>query len=420
MKKILLFCLLFISTNTFAQQWTTKAPMPTARSLPGLTVVNNIIYAIGGHNGSGTLTVVEAYDPSTNTWSTKAPMPTSRTSFSTVAVSGKIYVIGGWYGGYALSTVEEYDPSNDTWATKASMPTARSQASAAVMNGIIYVAGGWPNGKTNFEAYNPGTNAWTILTALPLGILCQSSEVLNNKFYMFGGKKDYPGTNVVPYDTTMYYDSLSNSWTIKASMPHKRFEGAVVLLNNEFHYLGGTDNTVWLNPDTPNYNTHDVYNPASDTWTSGLNMIHKRAALNAVTVNGKIYAIGGIDSLNNIVNWNEEYSPGICYAYITVTDTLIINANLTGVTPVTYANTIKIFPNPSNDHITIDYGSNLGSLAGYTLKITNSLSQTVFTTSINQPSSYINLSSWTGKGLYFVYLIDSNTNIIDVRKIVLQ
>ncbi len=114
------------------------------------------------------------------------------------------------------------------------------------------------------------------------------------------------------------------------------------------------------------------------------------------------------------------YYEGICNQHITTTDTLIINTNLTGFNPITYQNSIKIYPNPTNDHITIDFGSNYATMNGYTLKITNSLSQTVYTTPINTQQTTVNLSTWTGNGIYFVHLIDAQSNTIDIRKIVLQ
>ena len=110
----------------------------------------------------------------------------------------------------------------------------------------------------------------------------------------------------------------------------------------------------------------------------------------------------------------------ITYQTITVTDTLIINANLTGISPVTFANTIKVYPNPSKDHISIDFGSNYATMNGYTLRIDNSLSQTVYSTIVSQQSNYIDLNTWSGIGVYFVYLYDSQGHLIDVRKIVLQ
>ena len=92
---------------------------------------------------------------------------------------------------------------------------------------------------------------------------------------------------------------------------------------------------------------------------------------------------------------------------------------ITSFNPLTYDNTIKIFPNPTNDHITINYG-NVAYLNGYQLKIINSLAQVVFQTNIIQPSDYLDLTTWGGNGLYFVQIIDPQGNIIDIRKIVLQ
>jgi hypothetical protein len=141
--------------------------------------------------------------------------------------------------------------------------------------------------------------------------------------------------------------------------------------------------------------------------------------------NATDYLFGKLDDIgiwNRALTQQEVtdlYNGNICYQTITVTDTLLINMGITGFNPVTYSNTIKIFPNPTNDHITIDYG-NFASLSGYQLKIINSLSQNVFQTNITQQSDYLNLTTWGGNGLYFVQIIDQQGNIIDIRKIVLQ
>lgn len=105
---------------------------------------------------------------------------------------------------------------------------------------------------------------------------------------------------------------------------------------------------------------------------------------------------------------------------LTVTDTLKINMNHTGTNPITYKNSIKIYPNPTNDKITIDFGTNYNSLNGYKIKILNSISQTVYEANIIKQTSSIDLNNWTGKGIYYVQLIDGNNNIIENKKIVLQ
>lgn len=103
----------------------------------------------------------------------------------------------------------------------------------------------------------------------------------------------------------------------------------------------------------------------------------------------------------------------------TVADTLVINAQITGNNPPINLNTLKVFPNPAKTHITINYG-NFNAMSGYTLTIMNSIGQTVFTTPINQQTAYIDLSSWTGNGIYFLKLIDQQNNTIEIRKIMIQ
>jgi hypothetical protein len=105
--------------------------------------------------------------------------------------------------------------------------------------------------------------------------------------------------------------------------------------------------------------------------------------------------------------------------FISVTDTLIINTSVNGFNPPNNLNTIKVFPNPANSHITIDYG-NFIIMNGYQLKIENSIGQQVFQTNITQQTDYLSLNNWGGNGLYFVHIIDAQGNTIDIRKIVLQ
>jgi hypothetical protein len=104
--------------------------------------------------------------------------------------------------------------------------------------------------------------------------------------------------------------------------------------------------------------------------------------------------------------------------YTTVTDTLVINTPLDLPSP-NDENTILVYPNPASDHITIDNGNYL-NMAGYTIRIENSTGQQVFQSIINQPQFYVDLSSWTGNGLYYIHLIDPQNNTVTIRKIVLQ
>ena len=132
--------------------------------------------------------------------------------------------------------------------------------------------------------------------------------------------------------------------------------------------------------------------------------------------------------LDDIGIWNRAltqqeitglYNGNICFETVRVTDTLVINVNRTGYNPITYSNTIKVYPNPANNKITIDNGD-IQKMNGYSIKIINSLGQQVYQGAITQQIVSIDITQWTGNGMYYLQLTDNNGNIIDVKKIVLQ
>src|SRR6266446_2979875 len=102
MSKLIFTMLLGFATAAFTDQalaqggtWATKTSLPTAQGISGTSVVNGIIYAVGGQDNGGIIGRVEAYNPATDAWSTKASMPTPRGYLSTSVVNGIIYAVGG-------------------------------------------------------------------------------------------------------------------------------------------------------------------------------------------------------------------------------------------------------------------------------------------------------------------------------------
>lgn len=104
---------------------------------------------------------------------------------------------------------------------------------------------------------------------------------------------------------------------------------------------------------------------------------------------------------------------------IAVTDTLIIDAVLTGIDSPGNINTLKVYPNPARDHIYINTGD-YSRMADYHLKIIDQLGAIVFETNVEEQIYEVNLSTWTGMGLYFLHIVDHVGQTIDIRKIVLQ
>ena len=93
-----------------------------------------------------TLSVLEVFDPATNTWSSRAPMPTGRSGHAAAVVRGCLYVFGGEGNTSAANGVfpqsELYDPGTNSWTSLAAMRTPRHGIGAAVVGNRIFVPGG--------------------------------------------------------------------------------------------------------------------------------------------------------------------------------------------------------------------------------------------------------------------------------------
>ncbi len=294
--------------------WAARADMPTGRWELSTCVVDGKIYAIGGAGPAWQpLRTVEEYDPATDTWTTKSEMPTARQGLSTNVVNGKIYAIGGGAGSSSaytsvktFSTVEEYDPATDTWTTKSEMPTARGYHSANVVDGKIYVIGGSPRAPfqggsiLTVEVYAPATDTWTQNGDMPASRRAGFTSVVDGKIYGFGGYASRRRGDE--------YDPVTDTWTEKADMPTYRHALSTSVLYGKIYAIGGYVPGV---AGYPGVATVEIYDPATDTWTTAPDMPTGRFGPRSSVVDGKIYVIGGQARwITTAYVTVEEYDPG--------------------------------------------------------------------------------------------------------------
>ena len=129
----------------------TLALLGGRRDFAVATLPDSRVYLIGGRQGSGAGTLVGAstavleFDPRTNTLTQKSAVGfLLRHSLGAAAVRTsagvRIYAVGGYVSTSAAalpsSIVQEYDPATDTWRVVASLPTAAAQFGITVAGGI--------------------------------------------------------------------------------------------------------------------------------------------------------------------------------------------------------------------------------------------------------------------------------------------
>ncbi len=194
--------------------------------------------------------------------------------------------------------------------------------------------------------------------------------------------------------------------------------------NAQFTVGGATGNSYQWQSNPSNYGWQNV--PSNSTYSGGTTNTLTVSNVQLANHNQSFRVIASNGNCTDTSNIATIQIADTCITNVTVydtllttvTDTLIINTTLSLPAP-NNENTILIYPNPASDHITIDNG-NYNAMAGYSIKIENNAGQQVFQSAINQAQFYVDLSTWTGNGLYFVHLIDPQNNTVTVRKIVLQ
>ena len=287
--------------------WTTLAPLPESSHTIGVAVVDGKIYVISW-------STCEKYDPETNNWTTIASVPVySGAGSSVVALGNKIYIIGG-------NPTQVYDPVIDSWQNRTGIPYARSSMRANVVDDKIYLIGGRLTHTGLYivvtsnrnDVYDPETDTWSQMAPIPLSVMGYASAVFNNKIYIISGGNE-SGPDYLPTNLVQIFDPATNQWTNGLQIPTSVcYARACVTTGTSapkrIYVIGGTTGYYdrWATYNTVNLT--QIYNPETDAWTTGTPMPTSRCSVQLAVVNDEIYAIGGVKDEKQLVA-NEKYTP---------------------------------------------------------------------------------------------------------------
>lgn len=261
----------------------------------GVAELDGKIYVVGGFDGQlGLLDAVQVYDIAAQTWSTTAPLPRPVHHANVASADGKLYVLGALIDVQFNETGETwcYDPATDIWTEVASMGIgARGSGAAATIDGKIYLAGGWRNGQavTDFSVYDPVADTWDHTLpplAEPRDHLVVA--VVGTEFFSISGRAGAISSINARVDG---FDTVSGTWTEKASIPTARGGMAAGTVDGRILVVGGEG--------APNpsgvFAQVESYDPSTDTWIDVGVMPNPRHGMGAAAYQGTLYVPGGAD-----------------------------------------------------------------------------------------------------------------------------
>ncbi|CAB3407173.1 unnamed protein product [Caenorhabditis bovis] len=247
--------------------WSCVAPMSKRRCGVGVAVLDQLLYAIGGHDGLSYLNSIERYDPVTNKWSCDvAPTATCRTSVGVAACNGYLYAVGGQDGDSCLDVVERYDPQRNEWTKVARMATRRLGVSVSVLNGCLYAVGGsnGPSPLSTVERYDPRVGKWEEVRSMLTKRKHLGTAVYNGRIYAVGGRDTSSELSTVEC-----YHTETNEWTTVVAMNNRRSGVGVAVVDGKLYAVGGFDGQTYLK-------SVEVYDPDGNRWRHHSQMTYRR------------------------------------------------------------------------------------------------------------------------------------------------
>ncbi len=262
------------------------------------------VYALGGETVGPSLSLpIEAFDPVANTWTRHAYLRVGVSNIGAAVIGNDIYVPGGYDGSGASTWLQVYHPISDTVDVIYSdpLPAPRYGAGVAAVAGKLYVIGGSDGVSTTHSVFEydparPPLARWARKADMPTARVFLGAAALDGLIYAVGGS---PGV-LTDLATVEIYNPATDSWTSGPPLPTPRSGLAVTAANSGegcgayLYAIGGG----WFSY----LPTVERYNAATNTWASLSDLTQARRSLGAAySTNGNQLIVHG--------GWNDYYVP---------------------------------------------------------------------------------------------------------------
>ena len=284
---------LLTTTEIFdGNSWTLGAEMPTPRQLLSAASDGEVVYAVGGANGTSDLTTVEAYNPTANSWTTLPELSQARSDGGVAFADGRLVAVGGESGGQVLKSVAVLDLATQTWSDLPDMASARHGMAVAAVGKTVYAIGG-ATGVADSDVTSSAeslklaarkpqpASQWRSLPDAPTARLMMAWTVLDDKIWIAGGMSH--GTTL---DTVQSYDPQTGTWQTQPSLPIPLHHATAANYRGEMVVIGGAEDNLAEA-------SNKVFALRDGKWVDLPPLGHARAAAAAAVVGDKLVVVGG-------------------------------------------------------------------------------------------------------------------------------
>lgn len=199
--------------------WTEHADLPYEFSAGSAQLINNEIHIFGGINNP-----VNHYKLQDGEWSQVSSLPYNFMYGSSLLLNGELHILGS---SDVNNKRSHYKWNGFTWDEVSELPFDFYNGIAFVSKGTIHIIGGSANPRRHYRYEN---SAWIREKDLTVDIVGASGIMFNNEIHIFG--------ELIHSKLVDNVSSIEND----AKLPYAFRNGALALLDDEIHMLGGGSN----------------------------------------------------------------------------------------------------------------------------------------------------------------------------------
>ncbi|MBI5755599.1 MAG: hypothetical protein HZA12_01620 [Nitrospirae bacterium] len=205
------------------------------------------------------------------------------------------------------------------WLKRSPMQAARSHFAATAHKGSVYVFGGGGTGfgsLNSTEIYDPKADVWSKGKEMPTTRSGAVAAVLNDKIYVIGGGLKLPDGRFEFFKTVEIYDPQTDTWSNGPDMLMPHDYPASVVLGGGIYVIGGhhPEATKGGPMTDPGFSFCEMFYPRDGLWKEIAPMPTARFALASAVLHNRILAMGGAglrkDGFKNF-DVVESYDPAL-------------------------------------------------------------------------------------------------------------
>jgi N-acetylneuraminic acid mutarotase len=192
-------------------------------------------------------------------------------------------LIASIFGLFAVTAFSQ----NGVWTNTAAI-SPRGWGAAVTVSNRIYMVGGGTYGCSVYQtlqAYDPATNGWASRSNMPTARYEFGAAELNGLLYAVAGNPGCGSPSNAKREVETY-NPVSNIWSTNAPFPVGSWSAGIVSVNGKIYSIGGSMNFT---------NSQDVYcyDPATNGWAKKTSAPAAYVFGAEAVVNGIVYVIGG-------------------------------------------------------------------------------------------------------------------------------